>query len=243
MAVQVRCLIGCGRLRPAALAPDQAAGAGLRRDTAAEALSPEEALLWRVVCTWLQAGLPPPFAQQPVGLYLQQLCVVCEMDQGWYEAGCRMRLPPKGALPQPAAEQWHRYADVGPLSTQACCARDDTCRTRQYSQNACMDTENSYSEIAVEVPKGIMHVSCNRLNRLQRSSANQVSQQTASLHAPGTTPGGGRGGVGVPGGAGEAPTRGALGPHGARGRARSCRRALRLRHAPAARGCRQVRPT
>lgn len=53
--VQVEALIECGRLQPLAMS-DEAAGGGssLRQVASGSLLSAEVALMWRIVCTWLQ---------------------------------------------------------------------------------------------------------------------------------------------------------------------------------------------
>ncbi len=55
--VQVKALIECKRLQPLAM-PDEATGGGmsLRQVAGGALLSAEVALMWRVVCTWLQVG-------------------------------------------------------------------------------------------------------------------------------------------------------------------------------------------
>ena len=53
--VQVKALIECKRLQPLAM-PDEAAGGGmsLRQVAGGALLSAEMALMWHIVCTWLQ---------------------------------------------------------------------------------------------------------------------------------------------------------------------------------------------
>lgn len=57
MPTQVRELIQCGRLQPLAMGKEAVEGnAGLRRAPGAKPMSAELALMWRVVCTWLQVS-------------------------------------------------------------------------------------------------------------------------------------------------------------------------------------------
>jgi hypothetical protein len=57
MTLQVLALIHCGRLQPLAMGREAGEGnAGLRRDLGAGPMSAELALMWRVVCTWLQVA-------------------------------------------------------------------------------------------------------------------------------------------------------------------------------------------
>lgn len=117
--VQVRCLIEGGRLRPAALAPEQATGAGLRQDPAAEALSPEEALLWRVVCTWLQARTPLLASFKGRVYMLGSLWEShLRFDRVSRLLARRMRPPPGEAPQPPAVGQWHRCAMYHPAVTR-----------------------------------------------------------------------------------------------------------------------------
>lgn len=53
--VQLLALIECGRIRPAGLSKEAAEGdAGLRRAPGSPPMSDELAMMWRIICTWLQ---------------------------------------------------------------------------------------------------------------------------------------------------------------------------------------------
>lgn len=64
MCEQLLALVSCGRLQPAALSEEATEGdAGLRRAPGSGLMSDELALMWRVICTWLQVLTAPPTDQ------------------------------------------------------------------------------------------------------------------------------------------------------------------------------------